>query len=110
MTQLTGELARAAGHRGPLFARKLPILMGQFDDGDDAGRVVILGAGSTPEMVETCVPGTDATFEVPCGCVTIAPDVAAHLEIVSRYLLQSEWMRENPRVGRRAHVCNPALH
>lgn len=72
--------------------------------------MVILGAGSTPELVKTAVPGTDQVFEVPCDCVTLTPEVAEHLEIVSSYLLQLEWIQTNPRHGRRAHVCNPALH
>jgi hypothetical protein len=113
MVPLTRELAKAAQRRGRAFTSRMPIIEGLFDDGDDgddAGRVVILGVGAAPETVKTAIPGTGHTFEVPCNAVTLAPDVAEHLEIALSYVQKSEWMERNPRQGRRSRVCNPALH
>lgn len=109
---MTSELARAAKERGRWFTSRVPEILGQFDDGDECATVVIVGPGATEGTVRTRVPGTKTggIFDVALETVTIGEEYVKHLDLAAGYIVQKDWMLSHPRQGRRAHVCNPALH
>lgn len=76
------EWARAARDRGFVFVAEMPQIMAQYDDGDDSGRVVVVGPGAVvdgEQTVRTRIPGARDTYEVSARCLTVDAATAAHL-------------------------------
>lgn len=81
------EWAIPAQGRGLVFVAEIPLIYGEYDDGDDCGRVLIVGPGRDIEdafgevrqTVRTHVMGTRDQFDVLPEFLTVDEATAANL-------------------------------